>query len=149
MNIKQFLKQAYRLNELIQCNKQELDELNQLSTSLPGTDYSKDRVQTSASGDAGYTKIVEKIIELEDAIKSDVEKMLSLKLEIRNVINAVPDNEERLLLHLRYLNFMVWEDICDDMNVSMRTAHRIHSLALQSASESWHTLSQNALVCQI
>lgn len=141
MNIKQFLKQAYRLNELIQCNKQELDELNQLSTSLPGTDYSKDRVQTSASGDAGYTKIVEKIIELEDAIKSDVEKMLSLKLEIRNVINAVPDNEERLLLHLRYLNFMVWEDICDDMNVSMRTAHRIHSLALQSASESWHTLS--------
>lgn len=141
MNIKQYLKQAYRLNELIQCNKQELDELNQLSTSLPGTDYSKDRVQTSASGDAGYTKIVEKIIELEDAIKSDVEKMLSLKLEIRNVINAVPDNEERLLLHLRYLNFMVWEDICDDMNVSMRTAHRIHSLALQSASESWHTLS--------
>ena len=141
MNIKQFLKQAYRLNELIQCNKQELDELHQLSTSLPGTDYSKDRVQTSASGDAGYTKIVEKIIELEDAIKSDVEKMLSLKLEIRNVINAVPDNEERLLLHLRYLNFMVWEDICDDMNVSMRTAHRIHSLALQSASESWHTLS--------
>lgn len=130
MQAKQYLKQAYRLNELIQCNKQELDDLRCLSSSLPGIDYSKDRVQTSPSGDAGFTNIVAKIIELENAINADIEKMLSLKLEIRTVINAVQDNEERLLLMCRYLNFMSWDDVCDEMNVSMRTAHRIHAAAL-------------------
>ena len=130
MQAKQYLKQAYRLNELIQCNKQELDDLRFLSESIPGTDYSQERVQSSSSGDAGFTNIVVKIIELENAIKADIEKMLSLKLEIRTVINAVQDNDEKLLLKHRYLNFLSWEDICEEMSVSMRTAHRIHAAAI-------------------
>ena len=130
MQAKQYLKQIYRLNELIQCNKQELNDLRLLSDSIPGIDYSKDRVQTSPSGDAGFTNIIAKIIELENAISTDIEKMLSLKLEVRTVINEVQNNEEKLLLKLRYLNFLHWEDICDEMNVSMRTAHRIHAAAL-------------------
>lgn len=129
---KQYLKQAYRLNELIECNKQELNDLNELKGSLPGIDYSSDKVQSSPSGEAGFTKIVAKIIELEKAIKDDIETMVSLKLEIRTVINAVQDNEEKLLLKYRYLNFMSWEDICEKMNVSMRTAHRIHTAALEN-----------------
>ena len=140
MQPKQYLKQAYRLNELIQCNQQELADLRLLSESIPGIDYSKDRVQTSPSNDAGFTNIVAKIIELEDAINADIEKMLSLKLEIRTVINAVQDNEEKLLLKLRYLNFMSWEDICDEINVSMRTAHRIHSAALANVKVPEKTL---------
>jgi hypothetical protein len=35
-----------------------------------------------------------------------------------------------LLLKYRYLNFMSWNDICYNMNVSMRTVHRIHTMAL-------------------
>lgn len=131
MNVKQYLKQAYRLNELIQSNQQELEELQELSVNLPGIDYSKDKVQVSASGDASYTNIIAKTLELEKAIKSDIEKLLSLKLEIRTVIGEVEFNEEKLLLKCRYLNFMSWDDICKEMNVSMRTAHRIHASALQ------------------
>ena len=130
MQAKHYLKQAYRLNELIRCNQKELDELHILSRSIPGIDYSVDRVQGSSSGEAGYTKIIEKIIELENAIKADIDRMLSLKLEIRTVIDAVQDNEQKLLLKYKYLNFMSWEDICEEMNVSMRTVHRIHSSAL-------------------
>ena len=130
MQAKDYLKQAYRLNELIQCNKQELDDLHFLSDSLPGIDYSKDRVQSSPSNGATFAKIVDKIIDLENAINTEIERMLSLKLEIRTVINAVPNNEERLLLKYKYLNFLSWEDVCEKMNVSMRTAHRIHASAL-------------------
>lgn len=132
MTAKQYLKQAYRLNELIQSNKQELDDLRELASSVPGIDYAKDKVQTSPSGDAGFTNIVAKIIELENAINADTERMLSLKLEIRETINAVQDNDEKLLLKYRYLNFMSWDDVCSYMQVSMRTAHRIHAAALQN-----------------
>lgn len=150
MNSKQYLKQAYRLNELIHSNKQELADLRLLSDSISGMDYSKDRVQTSTSSDAGFTNIVAKIVELEKAINIDTERMLSLKLEIRESINAVQDNDEKLLLKYRYLNFMSWEDICSYMQVSMRTAHRIHAAALSNVvvPRSWHTLSLNAISCQ-
>lgn len=132
MQTKTYLKQAYRLNELIQSDQQELEDLRLLAGSVPGIDYSKDKVQSSPSGDAGFTNIVMKIIELEAAINNDIERLLALKLEIRETINAVQDNEERLLLKYRYLNFMSWEDVCSYMQVSMRTAHRIHKSALEN-----------------
>lgn len=135
LNAKLFLIQAYRLNELIISNEEELAKLNELSTGIPGTDYSKDRVQTTPSGDASYTKIIERIVELERVIKNDIESFLKLKLEIRNTIDSVCDNDEKLLLRQRYLNFSSWEDICQMMHVSSRTVHRIHAKALDSVDE--------------
>ena len=132
MDSKQYLKQAYRLDELIRFNQKELDELHDLSTTLSATDYSKDKVQTSLPGDASYTNIIAKIDELERVIKEDIERLLSLKIEIRDVISSVQNNDERLLLNLRYLHFSTWEEICFEMSVSMRTAHRIHAMALRS-----------------
>jgi len=128
---KYFLRQAYRLDELISSNKKELNELNIMKTSIPGIDYSKDKVQVSSDSEAGYTKIINNIIKLEASIKDDTEHLIELKFKIRAVIKDVADNEERLLLQYRYLNFMHWDDICDKMGISPRTVHRIHSSALQ------------------
>lgn len=132
MCAKQYLRQAFRLNELIQSNEKELEELKELSTSLSGTDYSKDKVQSSSSNDANYVRIIEKILDLEKVIERDIEGLLSLRLEIRNTISQVKDNEERLLLQYRYLNFLTWDEICDEMHVSSRTVHRIHASALKN-----------------
>ena len=135
MQAKDYLRQAYRINLLIQSNEKELQELHELSTSISGIDTSKDTVQTSPSGDASYTKIIEKIDELERIIKNDIDKLLNLKLEIKKTIDAVPDNEERLLLQERYLNFMEWDDICESMYISIRHIHRIHGRALNTVNE--------------
>ena len=132
MKTKQYLNQAYRLNELIESNNLEIAQLNELKASLSGIDYSKDKIQNSSSGDANFTKIVERIDELERIIKEDTAKMLSLKIEIRNVINEVKDNEEKLVLKCRYLNFMIWDDICEAAHVSLRTVFRIHDSALKN-----------------
>ena len=132
MTTKQYLEQVYRLNQFIQSSQQELADLRLMSECISGIDYSKEKVQTSPSNDAGFTKIVEKIIELENVINKDIEKMLSLKLKIRTSIDAVQDNDERLLLKYRYLNFMKWEEICVKMQISIRTAHRIHATAISN-----------------
>lgn len=132
MSVKEYLNQAYRLNELIRSNELEIKDLEELKDSLSGIDYSKDRVQVSPSSDAGYTKIIHAIADLENAIKEDMEKMLRLKLEIRTVINEIHDNEERLALKYRYLNFMSWDDVAEKLNVSKRTAIRIHDIAIQN-----------------
>lgn len=126
------MKQAYRLDELIRSNIAELDNLKELSSSVGSIDYSKDRVQTSPKGDAPFVNQIMRIIELERAINEDLEKLYALKLEIRTTINKVENADEKLLLRCRYLNFMSWDDICEEMNVSIRTVHRIHHNALEN-----------------
>ena len=135
MQAKAYLRQAYRINQLIQSNQKELEELHELSISISGIDTSKDTVQTSPSGDASYTKIIEKIDELERIIKNDIDKLLNLKLDIKKTIDSVSDSEERLLLQERYLNFMEWDDISESMYVSTRHIHRIHGRALNKVNE--------------
>ena len=130
-DVKLYLKQNRNLDELIQSNRQELNDLETLKRSIPGIDYSKDRVQVSPSNEAAFARIVEKICLLENDIRSDIENLLSLKLEIRTVINAVKNNEEKLVLKYRYLNFLSWDEVADKMNVSIRTACRLHVIALR------------------
>lgn len=132
MQVKQYLRRAYRLNELIEGNRKELAELKVMSTSIPSIDYAKDVVQTSKEANASFTKIINKALELERMIHEDTERMICLKIEIRQAIDTVEDNEEKLLLRLRYLNFMHWDEVCDEMNVSLKTAHRIHGRALNN-----------------
>ncbi|MBA9087486.1 DNA-directed RNA polymerase specialized sigma subunit [Fontibacillus solani] len=130
---KQYLKQAYRLNELINSNLQELQDLKQLSLSISAIDYSKERVQGgSSSSDAKFVDLISKIVELEEVIDKDVDRFVSLKIQIRDTINAVENLDEQVLLRYRYINFLTWEQICEKMNVSLRTIHRIHSTALKN-----------------
>ena len=132
MNVKEYLNQARCLNELIRSNEKEIADLRLSLSSISGIDYSKDRVQTTKQNDASFVNLIAKILEFEDVIKADIEKLLSLKLEIRNVIDSVKDNEQRLILRCRYLNCMKWDEICEEIGVSDRTAHRIHKNALEN-----------------
>lgn len=133
MNAKQYLKQAYRLNEIIKSNQEELFALRELASSISGIDYSKDKVQSSKnSGDASFVNVVTKIVKLEDSINTDIATCINLKNEIRTVINEVQDVDEKILLRLRYINFYTWEQVCEKMDVSLRTTYRIHSTALSN-----------------
>ena len=132
MTAEEYLTQTYRLNELIESDKNELADLNELKVCLGGMDYSKERVQTSPPPDAGYTRIVAKIADLEEKIRLEMERMVELKIEIRDTINAVPDKDERLVLRLKYIQGMKWEDIGEEMSMSDRNARRIHERALEN-----------------
>lgn len=128
--VKRYLNQAYRLNELIQSDRDDLNDLEQLRDSIPGIDYSKDKVQVSPTNEASYAKIIAKIDNLVRVIHADIENLLDLKLEIRTVISEVKKNDHRLVLQLRYLNFYKWDKIAEVMNISQRTAIRIHDVAV-------------------
>ena len=133
MTAKEFLRQAYKLDELIKSNQEELKSLKELSISIGGIDYSKDRVQSSrTSGDAGFTNIILQITELEKKIHADFEKLFSIKLQIRTAINEVQDQAEKVLLRDKYINFHTWDEISDALEVSIRTIHRIHAAALKN-----------------
>ena len=140
MEAKQYLRKAYRLHELIESEQAELDALRELAQSVSSSSVSDMPKSPTMNGEAPYEKHVIKMVDLEAKIKRQIQEYISLEEEIREVINNVEDNEEKLLLRNRYILFMEWEDIYDKMHLSKRSVHRIHASALKNINipERWH-----------
>ena len=131
MKVKQYLRQAYKLNEKIKDKQERLESLKILSTSIGAVDTSKDKVQTSPKGDAPFTNQVMKILELEEELNQDLMRMCQLQIEMNKAIDAVEDVNCSLVLSKRYLLMKTWEQIAEDMNYSVTQVHRIHKWALE------------------
>lgn len=128
---KQYLKQAYRLNGLINSDLQELEQLKALSESISSPKLS-DLPSGSKQQDASFVNVVIKIVELEKLIDAEVNRLVDLKKEIREVINNVEDNNQKLVLKLRYLQYLKWDAVAIEMNLSSKQVHRIHKEALEA-----------------
>lgn len=134
MTAKEYLRQAYRLNELIDSRITELERLRDYSTRLTSCSFEGERVSKSRSTEAPFARIIEKIVDLEKVINRDIDRYVDLKTEMNAAIDLVSNVDERLLLRYRYLNNYNWDDIAQLLNVSGRTVHRIHSTALYNFS---------------
>ena len=132
MNSKQYLRQAYKLNELIKDKKERLAYLQDMQGSISAIDYSKDKVQTSQSGDAGFTIQVSTKMLLEAELEADIKRFEELYVEISHAIDDVEDTNCRLVLSKRYLLMKTWEQIADDIGYSLTQLHRIHKIALEN-----------------
>ncbi len=130
MMAKEFLRQAYRLNELINSDLEELQNLRELSRSISSPVF-EEKISGTRNTDPPFVRYVGKIIDLEKQIQQEVDRLVKLKSDIREAINQMQNVDEKLLLRYRYINFLNWEEICVNLNVSIRTVHRLHSSALQ------------------
>jgi DNA-directed RNA polymerase specialized sigma subunit len=132
MTAKQYLRQAYRLNELINSHIREVEQLRLLSTSVPSTDFSKERVQGGKLPGDRISNIIAKIVDLEKQINDEIDRFVDLKKEIHDAVDNVKNVNEQLVLRYRYIEFLTWEQISERMNYSIMQVHRIHSNALRN-----------------
>ena len=132
MTAKQYLRQAYRLNELINSHIREVEQLRLLSTSVPSTDFSKERVQGGKLPGDRISNIIAKIVDLEKQINDEIDNLIDLKKEIHDAIDAVQNPDQQLVLRCRYIEFLTWEKTAECLNYSIKQIHRIHSAALQA-----------------
>ena len=121
MTAKQYLSQAYRLNERINSDLSELDRLRDLAISLSSVNYDGIRVSSTRSTEAPFEKTICKIIDAEKKINAEIERLVDLKAEISGAISQLANVDEQLLLRFRYINNYGWEKIAVLMSVSMRT----------------------------
>ena len=75
---------------------------------------------------------VEKIGEVESHINHEIMEQCKERDEIASTIAEVPDETMRLLLRLRYIDGMTFEQIAVKMNYSWRWVIALHGRALQS-----------------
>lgn len=135
MTAKQYLRQAYRLNELIDSDLKELEQLKMLATSISSPNLSGMPSSGTRKNEAPFVNPVLKIIDLENYINTEIDRFVDLKKEIRNVIYQVQDNNQKLCLKLRYIQFLKWESVATEMNLSLKQVHRIHCEGLQAVQK--------------
>lgn len=128
MTAKEYLNQAYRLKDKIKSNQRQVEALEDEATSV--TVKFGEKVQ---SGEKNSTEqIILKIIALKQKINEETDRYIDLLTEIRSTIEKVKDPDENLLLTLRYIEFMKWEEIMEKMRFSRPQVFRIYNNALKS-----------------
>lgn len=129
MTTKTYLSQARYLDMRIKSKLQQIDSLNELATTctsvLTGMPHNPNG-STSRMADA-----ICKIVDLQNEINRDIDKLVDLKKEIMGVIKAVSNPEHQTLLEKRYLCFLSWEKIAVDMGYDLRYTHKLHNWALE------------------
>jgi len=75
-------------------------------------------------------EILAKIVDLENEIDADIDRLVAIREGIKTIIEAVENDRERLLLQYRYLDGKTFEWIAVEMHYSWRQIHRLHSKAL-------------------
>ena len=127
MTVKEYLSQAYRLDQRINSKLEQVASLNELATkctsTLTGMPRNPNR-GTSTMADA-----VGKIVDLQADINRDIDRLVDLKREMVRLIKAVDNTEYQTLLELRYLCFKTWEQISVDMGYSIQHIYRLREKA--------------------
>lgn len=137
MKAKEYLSQAYRLDQRIDAKIEQVMSLRNLAAKATAT-----LSDVAPSGTRNVHRM-EDIIDLENEVNADIDSLVALKHEITRIIKAVPNLEYQTLLELRYLCFKSWEQIAVMLGYDLRYTHKLHNRALEECksakiSESGH-----------
>ena len=127
--MKEYLSQAFRIDQRIQSKMEQVASLNDLATRATAT-YS-DMPGSETRNLHRMEDAILSIIELEAEINGDICKLVQTKKDIVHKIKAVQNTEYQTLLELRYLCFKTWEQIAVQMNYSTKYVFDLHRSALK------------------
>ena len=128
MTAKEYLRSIKYLDNSINAKLTELDRLRHNAESLHGISYDGDKVQ---GGVSDGMRIVDKIIELNNVINAEIDRLVDLKADAHTKIEKVCNEKFISLLTDTYINGYTFGQIADRMNVTDKTVCRWHGQALQ------------------
>lgn len=129
MTAREYLEQAYRLNQRIQSKQEQIQSLNDLATrctaTMTGMPHSPNH------GGSQLADTISKIVDLQNVIAADMEALVNLKADISATIRAVSNVEYQLILEKRYICEKPWPEIAVELGYNMRHLYRLHDAALE------------------
>lgn len=130
MTAKEYLSRAYYLDMRIRSKAMQIAELETLATKVNAA-LSPIKVQTSKDNHKMESTVI-KMTEYQEELNNDMKKLIQVKRETKEIIDTVANDEYRVLLELRYLSSMRWEEIAVEMNYSIDHVFRLHRRALKA-----------------
>lgn len=142
MTAKEYLSQAYRIDQRINAKLEQVAHLRSLSQRCTAA-FGGERVCHTRNVSA-MEDVVIRIMEAEKALDFQIDRFIDLKAEIQRTIDRLPDQDCRLLLELRYLAMQRWMDIAAEMELSRTHINRLHEKALAMVEDVLRRRSVNA-----
>ena len=126
---KEYLRKYLEAKRMQEVLEREIDELR-LDRMIPGSPAQDGMPHGSGGGDlSGY---VARLDELDRKLRAQMYKKIQLRAEITEKIDAMENETESLLLRLRYIHGLKWEEVAVKMDYSWKQIHRLHSKALNN-----------------
>ena len=136
MTAKEYLRQLKYLDNRINA---KLLEREQIRTIAEKTTVSlSEKVQTSSSG-TQMDDVVVRLVELEELINKDIDKLVELREEVGNKINRISNDKYKIVLSMYYLSNKTFEDVAELTNMSFRWVHELHGRALKEFEKILHS----------
>ena len=115
MTPKSYLNQAYRLEQRIRLDKEEIEQLQALSVNVSSPSF-EEHYNPNRNTEASFMKTLEKVWKYQDKVNDELDLLLNLKAEIRDVISEVQNVDERLVLTYRYIKNYTWTKIGEELH---------------------------------
>ena len=137
MQVKEFLNKIRHIDMMIDCKVDQVMNLRSRLTSISCP--MGEKVQSTKDPDK-FTNPISKIMELEQEINEDIDKLVDLKRVARRMIEQLEDDVEKMVLYKRYFENKTFEQISVELNYSWRRIHQFHGDALKKL-ERLHIIS--------
>ena len=128
MTKKEFREIIY-LDHLINSKLRLLESLKSNRLQVKSMQLKADVVQVSKQGNRQEDLII-RILDLEKEITKDIDKLIDEKKRAKAVIDEL-DGPYRLVMTMRYLECMKWEEIAYRLEYSIQAVYKIHGQALK------------------
>ena len=133
MTAKEFLSQAYLLDQRVRSKMKQVEELRALACDVKA--FAGNEPVSHTRDVTSLQNAVVKIIEEEQALNDEIDRFVDARRQIRAVIDRVPDLTMRLILEKRYLLFEPWAKIVSDLVYTRRWVLHQHRVALEIVGE--------------
>jgi DNA-directed RNA polymerase specialized sigma subunit len=129
MNAKEYLGQAYRIDQRINSKLEQISSYRDLTNKV--TSIISDMPHSSTRDISSMENVICKIIDLENEVNDDIDYLVELKRSMVSMIKQIKNPEYQTLLELRYLCYHSWEKIAVEMDYSLQHVFRLHNNALK------------------
>lgn len=128
MTKKEF-KEILYLDHLINSKIRLLENLRHSRLQVKSLQFKTDVVKESHVKNH-QEDIIIRIIDLEKEITKDIDKLINEKKRAKSVIDGL-DGPYKLVMSMRYLECMKWEEIAYRLDYSIQAVYKIHGQALK------------------
>ncbi len=139
LTARQYLEQLQELDTVINQDLERLKEMKADATSTGGIDYSRERVQTSTSGDK-LCNDVTRYVTLDEEINAEIDRFVDAKNQIISEIRGLHVNNYIQVLFKVYVQFKSVRQAAKEMKKSYSYVIELHNKALALFEETYKNL---------
>lgn len=127
MGIKHQLKQIRLIDLEVKTKMEELDRLNNSFLKSPSLKEINVQESKVSLKDDAYVKI----INLNDYINDQVDKLIDLKYQLIQAIEQLDNSKERTIIWMKYISSKNWDEIAEELQISKTTLFILHDEAVK------------------